>query len=267
MQKVIQSLRHALPTPFRQVLRSAVGRLRKQRFKPYLIHKSLEGVDFDFWIADVNGRNWYDNTDPVWLEMRFVRDNLIAPGDVCLECGGHHGCTAILLSRWVGAEGKVITFEAMPDNQDVLERNVQQNHIRNVVLERKAVGAENGTVEFPSGRNTMIKVDLINLDEFAHLMPTFLKIDVEGFEGQVLRGASKILARRPKIALEIHSPETLAMHGTSVAELFALIGVDDYHLWVQWNDENPPQKYDMRTPINQRVHLYCIPKVAGSQFA
>ena len=259
MEKVFQFIRRGVPVPVQQVLRAVVSRWRNRPFKPYLIHKKLEGVAFDFWIADVNGRNWYDSAEQAWLEMRFIRDNMIAAGDVCLECGGHHGCTAILLSDWVGADGTIITFEAMPDNQDVLARNIQQNQIHNVVLERKAVGAANGTVEFPSGMNTMLKVGLTHLDEYAHLMPTFLKIDVEGFEGQVLRGAAKILARRPKIALEIHSPETLARHGTSVQELFSLIGVGDYDLWIQWDDERPPQKYDRQTPITQRVHLYCIP--------
>lgn len=95
------SLKKALPEPIRSLLRRAAHWLRSKapsQFKPYLKFKNVEGVKFDFWICGNDARSWYDLqcTDPEWVEMRFVRDRLIEPGDVVFECGGHHGCTAIL---------------------------------------------------------------------------------------------------------------------------------------------------------------------------
>jgi hypothetical protein len=81
--------------------------------RPYIIRKSVEGVDFLFEIRDSHAKLWYDLycTDPVWIEMGFIRDNLVHPGAVVIECGSHHGCTTIMLSHWVGPGGVVYAFE------------------------------------------------------------------------------------------------------------------------------------------------------------
>ena len=237
-------------------------------FQPYLKRKNVEGVAFDFWIGDEDGREWYDLQcgDPDWMELRFLRDNLIAEGDVILECGGHHGCTAIVLSRWVGHTGKVITFEALPANCDIIRKNIEQNGIDNIQLERKAVGAQKGAITVTSSSNSSvslsgggIQVDMVSLDMYEHLHPTLLKIDVEGFEVQVLQGAQKILARRPKLAIEVHT-DSLQDYGASVEDIFRLIGIDGYRVWIQWEDGQQPEEYVAGTPITKRVHLFCVPR-------
>lgn len=247
--------------------KKAISVLRNRKFKPYLKKKNIEGVVFDFWIGDPDGRDWYDihSTDPVWLEMRFIKDHMIKKGDVVFECGAHHGCTAILLSNWVGPDGKVVAFEALPANCDIIERNVNQNGLKNVILERTAVGAEKGMIKIDSVSNSAVslsgkgvEVGLTRLDEFEHLHPTFLKIDVEGFELQVLQGARKILSTHPKFAIEIHT-EMLAKYGASVEDLFRLIGVENYRLWVQWEEGKEPEDYDGKTPVTKRVHLFGNP--------
>jgi hypothetical protein len=100
-------------------------------------------------------------------------------------------------------------------------------------------------------------------DEYAHMNPTVLKIDVEGFEKQVLQGARKILSTYPKLAMEIHT-EQLSQYGATVQDIFGLIDVENYNVWIQWEDDQQPEEYDMRTPIEKRVHLFCIPRVNKS---
>ncbi len=235
-------------------------------FKPYLKKKNVEGVPFDFWIGDTDGRDWYDLQcgDPVWIEMGFIRDHLVRENDVVLECGGHHGCTAIVLSRWVGPGGKVITFEALPANCDTIEKNIKLNGLKNVTLERKAVGAGRGVISVNASSNssvdfsgTGIQVEMTCLDEYEHLKPDFVKIDVEGFEMQVLQGAAKILSRRPRLAIELHT-ESLSAYGATVQDIFRLIDIEKYKVWVQWEDGQQPVEYDMKTPITKRVHLFCM---------
>lgn len=268
MTSILGIMKRALPKPILEVLRQFVYPLRTRLFfKPHVIKKNMEGVVFDFWIGDRIGRDWYEReciNNPIWLEMRFIKDHIIEQGDVVLECGGHHGCSAILLSDWVGDSGKVVTFEPFPANCDILEKNIQLNGLKNVNLQRKAVGAERGTVSIsgssfsvnPFGKG--VKVDLTCLDEYEHLNPTFIKIDVEGFEVQVLQGSKNILSKRPKLAIEIHA-EFLSQYGTSVDDLFKLINVENYKVWIQWKDDQQPEEYDMKTPIEKRVHLFCIP--------
>lgn len=272
MANILKIVKSSLYKIVKKVQRRIVHRPKNRFFKPYFKKKNIEGVIFDFWIGDKDGRIWYDLqcTDPVWAEMRFIRDSLISQGDVVIECGGHHGCTAIVLSNWVGAAGKVLTFEPLPANCDIIEKNIQENGLKNVNLERKAVGSKPGTITINEASNSSvslsgegIQVVLTCLDEYEHLNPTFLKIDVEGFEIQVLQGAKKILSKRPKLAIEIHT-ESLSQYGASVQDLFRLIDVENYKWWIQWEDGQQPVEYDMRTPIEKRVHLFGIPIASGS---
>jgi len=264
------SLKRLLPGRVRAALSRIVYPYRRGRrfFKPYVISKEMEGVGFDFYVGDRTGRDWYHReciNNPVWREMRFMRDTLIQKGDVIFECGGHHGCSAILLSRWVGGEGKIVTFEPFPSNFEILTKNIGLNNLTNVDARMEAVGAKAGTITFDeassgisaTGRGVSVKVAC--LDDYAHLRPTLLKVDVEGFEIQVLEGAKQILSTRPKLEIEVHA-ELLPQYGATVADLFGLIGSDDYRFWVQWRDDQMPVDYVPGTPITHRVHLFGIPR-------
>lgn len=78
-------------------------------FKPYTISREVLGEKIDFFVGNPTGKSWYDGGD-TWYdgsttpdeEMKFVRNELVHPGAVVIECGAHHGFTTILLSRWVG---------------------------------------------------------------------------------------------------------------------------------------------------------------------
>jgi FkbM family methyltransferase len=239
-------------------------------FKPYVISKRISGESFKFLIGDPLGKQWYHTNNDTWNEMAFIRDRMIEPGDVVLECGGHHGCSAILLSRWVGETGKVVTFEPIKLNTEIIEKNLELNGLCNISVECRAVGAEPGIIRVSRSSCASIitnkivgrQVEVINLDAFLHLKPTLVKIDVEGFEIQVLRGAHAILDSHPKLAIEIHA-EMLHDYGTSVQELFSMIDLDVYDCWVQWSDDEYPVPYDRNRIITERVHFFALPKSAA----
>jgi FkbM family methyltransferase len=243
---------------------------RASGFAPYIKRKNVEGVEFDFLIGDAEGRSWYDvdATDPDWPEMRFMRDRMVRPGDVILECGGHHGCTALLMSRWVGPQGRIVTFEPHPRNVEILQRNLELNGIANVTVRQNAVGADHGKVAITDASNSAVRrhrfalnaveADVVTLDDFAQERPTLVKIDVEGYEVDVLKGAAAVLKARPKLAIEIHAEE-LAKYRTSVDELFGQLDLAGYAQWVQWDEASDPMPYDGTRPITTRVHFFAIP--------
>ena len=134
MDGISDLVKALIPDPIEKILRGishCSHCFREKQFKPYILKKNVEGVVFDFWIGDITGRQWYGTTDSNWPEMRFIRDHLIHPGDVILECGAHHGCLTMVLSNWVGDKGKVVAFEPVPKNADILQKNIGEGVKRN----------------------------------------------------------------------------------------------------------------------------------------
>lgn len=266
----------------------------KKPFNPYIKRKNVEGVHFDFLIGNEEGKDWYDDncTDPLWAEMRFIRDRIIKPNDVILDCGGHHGCTAILFSHWAGRHGKVLVFEPFPENIAILQRNVKINKIDNIIINECAVGDREGEVSFSNDHITLgasnikkipvkmikfllqstlgkrgsskrkkISVKMVTLDSFQSFKPTVIKLDVQGYEANVLRGAKNILKTRPKLCIEIH--KNISDYGSNVNQIFDLIDIDQYQCWVQWEDGAEPEPYTRDSRIesyHKHVHLFAVPK-------
>lgn len=247
---------------------------RNGSFFPYFINKEIEGVKFKFFIGDTDGQEWYDlgATDPFWPEMKFVKDKIIKKGDIVFECGSHHGCTTILLSEWVGVNGKVIGFEPNAANFEIAKINLEINSVKNVQLYKSAVGVNCAEVKIDlSSSNSSIQLDknansnfdivkCINLDSFEDILPNVLKIDVEGFEKDVLLGAGKILKNTPKLIIELHT-EQLKSYNTSIDEIFKLLDKSKYDFWIQWDDNDLPIPYNFEKPILKRVHLFGLPKL------
>jgi FkbM family methyltransferase len=230
---------------------------------------NAEGLGFNFLIGDPVARSWYEG---IWFshEIRFIRDQIIKPGDVVFDCGAHHGCTTILFSKWVGSEGRVVAFEPFPSNAAILARNIELNQLTNVALEQKVLGAQRGRASISaesdahviSQARVGIELPMVPLDDYVDQRPTFLKIDVEGFEVDVVRGAQEVLRLLPKLAIEIHG-DALSRYGTSADELKSLLHLEWYNVWIQWNFENEPQPY-RNERINGQVHLFAIPTREGT---
>ncbi len=150
---------------------------------------------------------------------------VVRPGMVALDVGANVGAYSMLLGQWVGENGQVFAFEPAPEPFDGLARHTVLNHLEHVVRPvRSAVGAARTTSAFivadtsgesrlavsSDGTSGAIQVPVISLDDFCRehqLDPDFIKIDVEGAELDVLRGARETIRRcRGRLALfaEMH---------------------------------------------------------------
>ncbi|MGH9829534.1 MAG: FkbM family methyltransferase, partial [Blastocatellia bacterium] len=151
-------------------------------------------------------------------EWRFVA-RFLRPGMNVLDIGAHHGFYTMLASRCVGPQGRVIAFEPSPRERSKLTRHVRLNHCRNVEIEAFAVGDTDSQAELflvkgvETGCNSLrlpnvsaptqrILVSVRTLDSvlpcrgISHV--DFAKIDVEGAEWSVFKGAAALLSRRPR---------------------------------------------------------------------
>lgn len=248
-------------------LRCALRSLSNQGFKPYLVDMEVGEFRFNFWIADRVAKSWYRGSHSLSPEMEFTR-GMIRESDVVFEVGAHHGFMTLQLAQMVGPEGRVVAFEASPHNAEILRKNLAANEVRHVTVEAQAVGASVGRTRISQDYNASVvvkgyaqrEVGLATLDQFAHLRPTVLKIDVEGYEVEVLRGARAILATRPKLAIELHVRE-LAQYGHTPDDVLACIDRQHYALWLQPNGQTNPRPYDGRKiAADRQVHLYAVPK-------
>jgi len=149
----------------------------------------------------------------------------IAPGDLILDCGANIGNHAIFLAG--AAEATVVALEPFQHCFDILDRNIAINDLDGRVLPiNMACGSANGTGEVIPGGPTNLgqtrvatnvkgmgaEVQIIALDELELPAPVrLIKIDVEGMEADILRGAANILTRNaPVIYAEARTDEALA---------------------------------------------------------
>jgi len=153
-------------------------------------------------------------------EQAFLKA-LIKPGDHIIEAGANIGSHTIGLAKAAGAGGRVYAFEPQPACYSILQAQIALNQISSIVAYPEAAGRERGHLWLPktnyealgnfggvslSQDQTMGSqaVDVVSLDERCAEVPcTLIKIDVEGMEEQVIRGAAKLIQKnRPIIYLE-----------------------------------------------------------------
>lgn len=143
------------------------------------------------------------------------------PGKVVFDVGAHVGYMTAVASLAVGPEGEVCAFEPLPLNLRYLRRHVALNELGNVRIVAAAGGDRTGTSGFDEGTGTgtghlaedgSLEVRTVVLDELVRSgeipPPDVMKVDVEGAEARVLRGAMDILSTdRPTLLLSTHGPE------------------------------------------------------------
>jgi FkbM family methyltransferase len=144
-------------------------------------------------------------------------------GGVAYDVGAHIGYFTIVLSNLVGLHGKVFSFEPAPRNLAALNHNLLTNEVVNAVSVPMAVSSISrptifatfsyssvnhiATASTPTDAE-LIRVQSTTLDDFVyrdgHPAPGFIKLDVEGAEVEVFRGAVRLLHEaRPVIMAEI----------------------------------------------------------------
>ncbi|HMI07335.1 MAG TPA: FkbM family methyltransferase [Flavobacterium sp.] len=182
---------------------------------------------------------WYHGANREANTIKIFQD-WIKPGDYVLEIGAHIGYFSTLYADLVGKDGKVDVFEPSEKNAKYLERNIKflPNGLNNIVtVVKKGAGDVNEKLTFYidpiSGQNNSFvpefegfitsreksaesdakliteTVDVITLDSYfeaSDKLPDFVKIDVEGFEWNVVQGFKNAIERaKPSLMIEIQS--------------------------------------------------------------
>ncbi len=147
----------------------------------------------------------------------------VVPGGVAVDVGAHVGFYTLLFCRLVGPHGRVIAFEPLAGNFATLRENLELNRCGQAVAIRAAVLDRSGEIEYTVPREEPLpgsvslfedygtkpeRVAAVTLDDFLRAEARnvdYIKMDVEGAETAVLRGALETLNRcHPVLIVEIH---------------------------------------------------------------
>jgi FkbM family methyltransferase len=244
---------------------SALGRVLRLPLK-------LIPSEWPLWVVrgPLRGHRWIPGASVhgCWLGTfeRYEQDllsRIVVPGDVVFDIGANVGFYTLLAARLVAPTGIVVAFEPVARNIRYLRRHLEMNGCSNVRVFAAAVSDQVGTANFEAGpshseghlitddspASSAYSVSLVTLDRLVAQretpIPQLIKIDVEGAEYAVLRGATDLLrSARPQILLSTHS--TALRH--QCTEYLTRMGYDVRPM----RDHDSPES-----------ELYCVPMLGG----
>lgn len=190
-----------------------------------------------------------------WAQAEIdLLDSLVAQSAVVLDVGAHIGTHSLGLARRPGSARTVFSFEPHPFYRALLEQNIRTNGYDNIQLHPQGLAEEIGELAFSvrdlagaenfggarlepiSTEGGQIVVPVQTLDSLALTECDLIKIDAEGMEAPILRGAMQTLARcHPIVYCECNSAE----EGWPVLDLMRSAGFVAYmHCFDAFNPSN-----------------------------
>ena len=211
--RAIRCLHMAIPYSQLRTARFVLRRLGE----PIQMKRSLFGYQMNLNLHRSTGHVLLYLEGEGFLDDTLILEHLVQPGMTVVDIGASIGHLTLFFSSRIGATGRVISFEPGPENFKELSDNIRLNDLHNCTPYQLAAGAADGTLLFCSGANghvgggkSALSCRVVSLDSFTNdkqlLRPHLVKIDVEGFELEVLRGMSRLLESddRPILFIELH---------------------------------------------------------------
>jgi FkbM family methyltransferase len=216
------------------------------------------------WLSRETWTSFYSRYEPRIGEAIKAHLNT---GEVFWDIGAHIGLFSLLAARIVGPKGKVFSFEPSPDVFGRLSRNI--SGLASIRAIQCGVGNSDGSATFAAQGIAssasfvedvtkinqhfqsdipivMVDVNIRRVDTLAKelgTIPRLMKIDVEGFELEVLRGASGLLSNsQPTLIVEVHPPQLKLSSGREEA-LFQLL--KDHGYGWEIIDRSPSSLYSI----------------------
>ncbi len=213
-----------------------------------------------------------------WAEAEVqLFSQIIKPTDTVVEVGANIGSHTLAISR-LASEGRVHAFEPQPYVFSLLQKNIVDNGLTNITHWNVAVGSEVGRVSMPYLSANMhsptnfgaisidtisdrrVGVPLLKIDAIQEIQKIdFLKIDVEGFEPQVLEGARSAIQKfRPIVFIESRNRED---HTLAINSFFGSLGYTTWHYnTLIYNPENFRSHTENIFGREASFDLLCLPQ-------
>jgi FkbM family methyltransferase len=261
------------------------------RYFYYLTYKvsSKKQRLLDVW--DNRKLNWYkDSVQSVWLMFNYIIDweefNLIKDrfksNTVFIDVGANIGYYSIWASKF-NPSGKIFSFEPGEINFKRLNENIACNNLFATIIPiQKAVAASSGIISMTAELDTLnhivksesksnilntLEADCISLDDFAKeeniSFIDYLKIDVEGFELDVLIGAEKLLLEKKIGIIQMEINNALLHSGHTVDAMLDLLKKCSYILCSY--DVNKKELQEIKYSENRENYFAVSPITFGKK--
>jgi len=194
-------------------------------FKDTIVKVDFRGLTYYFHCPKWHDFNVYLN--PYYPEcdvVSFVFD-VLQEGDVFIDVGAHGGLYTLLSGKIIGSEGRAIAIEPNPDNLKFLRQNVKLNQLNNVTVIQKAASDEKLKINLHYetkktaltstmiGASKTVEVETTLIDEVTEKYDSIklLKIDTEGYDLKVLKGAKYTLQKTHYLVVEQNTAPVKAL--------------------------------------------------------
>jgi FkbM family methyltransferase len=204
---------------------------------------------------------------------------ILNPGDFVVNVGAHIGYFSVLMAKKLYPDGHVFSFEPDPKNFQILEKNVDLNKLDNVSLIRKAVMHKEGVYllhrsktntgdhcVYPVNDRQALWIGGITLDKyFEHYSGQidFIKIDTQGAEDLVIKGAMNLVEKNKKLKMIIeYYPYGLVKCGSDPVKFLVDLkrfGVHIYDIRRKMLEIDPKEMAGTYRPeLRNFTNLYCV---------
>ena len=187
-------------------------------------------------VPDAHGR--IEGADQ-WVADAIIEK--VHSGQTVVDVGACIGYYTLIMSQIVGSDGKVYAFEPDPDNYETLLKNTEGYD--NIVCVNAAVSKADGKGKLSLSKSNLgdhrlgfngndresVDVDVVSLDEYfarrgKKVKVDFIKIDAQGVEGDVIKGAKQLIKRSKGLSMCIeYSPKMMEEYGTTVGEFVRIM--------------------------------------------
>lgn len=220
------------------------------------------GISFNVDISEYNGHGVYFGlTEPATQKLY----SLIKPGMIVYDIGANIGVITLNVAKKILQQGKIFSFEPSPYNFKCAQANIDRNNFSNITLLNLGLGNKKTTAFLynvntnnrgmqrilqsePNKEIEKTQVQIDTLDNTTQALsmpaPSLIKIDVEGFELKVLKGANHIINEyKPLLFIELDD-NNLREQGNTAGELVKFLMQKGYTITNATNGNNINQQTD-----------------------
>lgn len=235
--------------------------------------REIDGVRFELDLREmIDASLFYSGTYEIEAERTITA--ALKPGMTAIDIGANIGYHTFRMARAVGKSGRVVAIEPTGWAFSKLQRNIALNTIPNIYPLKIALGdRDQGPVELRVRSSFRLDASDLRTDEVVPMYTLdaalrengvdrvdFLKMDVDGFEAKVIRGAQETLARdRPIMFFEV-TPSAMRANGDDVSDLVGTLTGLGYRL--QTEARKPIADigaYIAKTSPGFSVNLFAMP--------